>query len=164
MTALISLKTAEAAVGEKARELYALWRVLSDGRIAPHRADIKLRLVRNLTQWLWRVDVIDDGRDYLFRLNGDRIIQFYGHNFSGCLLSQTPQDAFAQMLWQALGTCHTHKRPQLLGPQPSLYAEKDFMEIEAIFLPLSEDGQNISGIIGTMEYWPVGTHSPPVAI
>jgi hypothetical protein len=114
--------------------------------------------VRNLAPWLWAVDVIDDGADFRFRLAGDNIAQFLEGLHAGMLLSELPQSPFYERLRQTLAHCVEHKQPVAVGPIRSGYEGKEHWEMEAVVLPLSEDGKIINCLMGAMELWPVGTN------
>ncbi len=150
-------KSADAIVGEKPRALHALWEKLAGDRLAPKREEITLSLARNLTPWLWTIDVVDGGADFRFRLAGDRIIQFLGEHHPGTLLSGLPKNPFYERIRHTLAHCVEHKRPVAFGPVRSEYGGKEHWEIEAVALPLSEDGKTVSCVIGAIELWPVGT-------
>ena len=151
------LKGPDAIVGDKSRALHAIWQKLTGDRLAPRREEVTLFLVRNLTPWLWTIDVIDDGADFRFRLTGDRIIQFLGECHAGLSLSELPKSPFTERLRHTLAHCVEHRRPVAVGPVQSGYEGKEHWEMEAVVLPLSEDGETINCLMGAIELWPVGT-------
>ncbi len=157
MTLHSDLKPAESAVGEKSRALHALWRELKGDRMAPKREEITLGHVRALSPWIWTIDVVDDGADFRFRMAGDRIIQFLGKRFAGSLLSGVPESPFFERMKRTLTHCVENKQPAAVGPVRSDYEDTDHWEIEALALPLSEDGDKVTGFVGAMEIWPLGT-------
>ncbi|MGA7673497.1 MAG: PAS domain-containing protein [Rhizomicrobium sp.] len=152
------LKGPDAIVGEKSRALHALWRKLTGDRLAPKREEITLSLVRNLTPWLWTVDVVDNGADFRFRLTGDRVTQFLDGCHAGMLLSELPINLFFERLRHTLAHCVEHRRPVAVGPVRSGYEGKEHWEVEAVVLPLSEDGKTINCLMGAMEIWPIGSN------
>jgi hypothetical protein len=159
MTKQTILKGPDALVGEKSQALHVLWKNLAGDRLAPKREEITLSLVKNLIPWLWTADVVDNGADFRFRLVGDRLIQFFGKRFSGMLLSEFPDSIFFERVKQIFTYCVEHKQPTAIGPVRSSYENKDHWETEAIALPLSDDGENVTGLIGVFELWPIGTNS-----
>ena len=152
-------KPAGEIVGEKARVIHALWEKVRDSRIAPKRKEITLSLVRDVTPWMWIIDVVDDGADFRFRLAGDRIVQFLGYRNFGVLLSELPASPFYDAMGRILTQCFEAKEPLALGPVRSNHPGKEHWEVEIVVLPLSEDGERISALFGTMELWPLGTNS-----
>jgi hypothetical protein len=157
MTTHNDLKPAEAVVGDKSRALHTLWNKLKGERLAPKREDITLGHVRKLSPWIWTIDVVDDGADFRFRLAGDRIIQFLGKRYAGSLLSTLPKTPFFERMRRTLAYGVKHKRPVAVGPVRSDHEGTDHWEIEALALPLSDDGETVTGFLGTMELWPLGT-------
>ncbi len=129
-----------------------------DSRIAPKRKEITLSLVRDVTPWMWIIDVIGDGADFRFRLVGDRIVQFLGDRNFGVLLSELPASPFYDVMRRILSRSVETKEPVALGPVRANYAGKEHWEVEIVVLPLSEDGERISALFGTMELWPLGTN------
>jgi hypothetical protein len=152
-------KPADALVGDKARAMYALWEKLRGPRLAPKREEITLARVRKLAPWMWIIDVVEDGADFRFRQAGDRVVQFLGAGQSGFLLSKLPPGPFTNLMQHTLSHCVDQKRPVALGPARSIYAGKEHWETETVVLPLSEDGEKVTAVLGTMEYWPLGTMS-----
>jgi hypothetical protein len=158
MRAQMPLKSADQLVGEKNRALLAIWQDAAGGRAAPRREDITLARLRGLSACIWIADVVDDGKDFRFRLIGDRIQQFYGLNFGGQYLSALPDRTFAGKLSALQMQCVAAAGPVAYGPAPSSYTDKSHFEVEAILLPLSDDGSRITALIGLIEFWPRGTH------
>ena len=152
------LKGPDAIVGDKSQALHALWKELTGDRLAPRREEVTLSLVRNLAPWLWTVDVIDKGADFRFRLAGDNIIQFLDGLHAGMLLSELPESPFYERLRHTLTHCAEYKRPVAVGPVHSTLEGKEHWEMEALVLPLSEDGETINCLMGVLELWPLGTN------
>ncbi|MDE2183556.1 MAG: PAS domain-containing protein [Alphaproteobacteria bacterium] len=152
------LKPVETMVSERNRALHEIWKSRAEDRVAPRRGDITLSLVRTLTPWMWMVDVLEQGKDFRFRLSGDNVNQFLGGNYTGQSLSLLPHSRFVERVRRALAHCVEHKEPVALGPVASGYAGKEHWEVEIVALPLSEDGQAINCLMGAIELWPLGTH------
>jgi hypothetical protein len=150
-------KPVEAIVGDKSRAAHAIWRMLKGPRMAPRREDITLRHVRGLSPWLWMTDVVDNGADFRFRLTGDRIVQFLDGRHVGQLLSALGNAGFYEGMALMLSHCVAHKVPVAVGPGRPDYLGKDHWEMEAVALPLSDDGENVTSLMGAIELWPLGT-------
>jgi len=100
------------------------------------------------------IDAIDGGEDFRFRLAGDRIIQFMGRRYAGHLLSEFAGEPFFQHMREILKTCTDQKQPLVAGPGRSKLPGKEHTEIEALVLPLSEDGTNVTTLFGALEIRP----------
>lgn len=157
MTTNSVLKGPDELVGDKSRALHAIWQKLTGDRLAPKRDEFTLAHIRTLAPWIWTIDVIDDGRDFRFRLAGDRIIQFMQKRYAGAVLSELPRNPFFVRMHTILSHCVTAKRPVAAGPYRSVYENKDHLEMEVVVLPLSDDGETVTGLMGVMELWPLGT-------
>ena len=157
MTPPWSILTPDSATGDKARAIYAIWKDLAGERFAPRRQDITLPQVSKLSPWLWLIDVMDGGRDFRFRLAGDRIVQFLGGRHQGMRLSELPLNPFFVRMRHTLVHCVEHKKPIALGPVETGYPGKEHWAMEVVVLPLSDDGETVDCMLGTMELWPLHT-------
>ena len=155
------LKAVDAIGGERCRSLYDIWHTLTNGRVAPRREEITLGHVRKLTPWMWVIDVVDSGADFRFRLAGDRVVQFLGRRHGDARLSEFPKNVFFERMKRTLSHCVEHKRPVAIGPVRSGYEGKEHWEVEFVMLPLSEDGETVTSLMGIMELWPIGTNRSP---
>ena len=43
----------------------------------------------------------------------------------------------------------------------ALQSQPDARKVEFVMLPLSEDGETVTGLMGIMELWPIGTNRSP---
>jgi hypothetical protein len=150
-------KPADKTVGEKSRALFALWQALKGERLAPKREEVTLSHTRALTSSLWFIDVVDGGKDYRFRLSGEEIVRFLGGRHTGLLLSELSDNPFFARLRKMLSHCVAHGKPLSFGPAVTTYPGKEHWEMEMVALPLSEDGRNVSCLMGTLQLWPRGT-------
>lgn len=137
--------------GTIARALLSVWQSARNGRAAPRRADITLSMVRKLTQWLWVLHADGDTGEFRFRLIGDGIVRTIGHNDTGKVLSQIRDSEMANGLRAICRTAATQGTPAHFGPTMIAMSEGRSCLVELFALPLSETGEKITGIIGTME-------------
>lgn len=154
----MAYKHPDELVGKSAQTLYYIWQTVAGDRLAPMRDEITLGLVRTLASRLWIIEVVEGGADFRFRLAGDRVIEFYGGHLSGSLLSAKASQPFFHELRRHLLHCVTTGLPFALGPAPAIFPGKEHLEIELLVLPLSDDGESVSGVTGLLEYWQLGTH------
>ncbi len=80
------------------------------------------------------IDVVDGGRDYRFRIAGDRVVQFMGRRYAGLLLSEFLDQPFFQRMRAILEQSVKHKRPLAAGPMRSNMEGKEFLELEVVVL------------------------------
>jgi len=161
MTIQTDFKSPNALIGEKPRALYAIWRGLAGNRKAPKREEVTLSLVRTLSPWMWTSDVIDRGADFRIRLGGDRIVEFAGQRYAGKLLSDCPATLYFERARCLMAYCVEHRMPVATGPVPSGYSGKEHWEMEVVVLPLSDDGETITQLMGATQFWPRGATTQP---
>jgi hypothetical protein len=108
--------------------------------------------------YTFTIDVIDGGKDFRFRFAGDRIIQFMGRRYAGSLLSEQASTPFFRGMRALYAGCVSVRGPVTSGIVQASYPGKEFLEVEALVLPLSEDGIAITTLFGAFDSWQFGTH------
>jgi hypothetical protein len=151
-------KSAELLTSDKLASILAIWKELSAGRIAPKREEILPAKLRSLLPWTWIVDVIDGGADFRFRIAGDRIIEYLGQRYAGKSLSEMRGPAFFELMHDIFSYGVKYKRPIANGPLRASHPLRAHLESEVLVLPLSDDGENVTGLFGGFESWHYGTH------
>jgi hypothetical protein len=157
MNLVVSYKSADRLVSEKLVGALDARKGVAAGRLAPRREEITPALLRSALPSIWMIDVIDGGRDFRFRFAGDRVIQFMGRRYAGELLSDHIDVPFFQRMKAILSECVSRKAPVAVGPLRSNLPGKEFLEIEVVVMPLSEDGETVSCLFGAMDVRGVGT-------
>jgi len=144
---------------EKLKSVFDAWESRRAGRIGPKRDEISPAPLRSVLASTFIIDVVDGGRDFRFRFAGDRIIQFMGRRFAGMLLSELTGSPFFDSMHAMYSGCVAAKAPVGSGIRQASYPGKEFLEIEAMVLPLSEDGVDVTHLFGALDSWQLGTHS-----
>lgn len=150
---------AQRLTSERLKATHQAWEELRTGRIGPRREEIVPARLRSVLPSTFMIDVIDAGQDFRFRFAGDRIIQFMGRRFARLLLSDQHGNPFFDGMRTLFQGCVASKSPMTSGVRQATYPGKEFLEIEAIVLPLSEDGESISALFGAFDSWQLGTNS-----
>lgn len=148
-----------ALTSDKLKTVHEVWKELASGRVGPKRDEITPARLRGATPFTFTIDVIDGGKDFRFRIAGDRIIQFLGGRMAGTLLSERRGTPFFDAMHQLYESCVTTRAPVAIGPLAATYPGKEFLEIEVLILPLSEDGETVTALFGAFESWQLGTHA-----
>jgi hypothetical protein len=119
--------------------------------------------MREQLGWLWLMDVLDDGEDFLFRIGGDRVVQFFGQRLAGTTLRafQPTSPAFFGRFFDLVFLATRSRKPALGGPTQTAYEPRAFLEVEALILPLSDDGKAVTGLLGSMEIRPLQKIADP---
>ena len=144
---------------EKLKGAYDVWDSLRSSRIGPKRDELSPALMRGVLASTFMIDVIDGGQDFRFRFAGDRVIQFMGRRFAGMLLSELTGSTFFDNMRAMYSGCVAAKGPVTSGVVAVTYPGKEYLEAEAMVLPLSEDGSNVTHLFGAFESWQLGSHA-----
>jgi hypothetical protein len=160
MTVAVSFKSADHLVSERLVGVLDAWKRTASGRMAPKREEITPSLLRTALPWIWMMDVLDGGKDFRFRIAGERVIEFMGRRHAGELLSDNLDNPFFQRMRAILAECHLRKKPVAAGPIRSNLKGKEFFEMEIVVMPLSEDGQHVTTLFGAMDLRGLTTLAP----
>lgn len=136
-------------------EVLSAWRRVGASRMAPKREEMTPALLKSALPWIWMIDVVDGGKDFRFRIAGDRIIQFMGRRYAGHLVSEFADKPFFGQMRTILVEAMTRKTPMMAGPGRTALEGREYLEVEVLVLPLSEDGQNVTTLFGAMDIRPV---------
>ena len=137
--------------------VHKIWLELADGGIGPKREEITPARLRSMMPWTFLIDAV--GTDFRFRFAGDRIIQFMGRRLQGTQLAEFRGTPFFDGMHAFFSRGLATKTPLANGPSPVTYPGKEHLEMEVMVLPLSEDGENVSGFLGAFDTWQLGKHA-----
>jgi hypothetical protein len=127
--------------------LYEYWLETCGDRRMPMRSDIDPIIIpRAVLPGISVVEVVQDDRRYVYRLVGTGDVEVRGNDPTGKSVLEgffgpSPEDALA---------CYDRvvaSRAPLLDPMPFTTPSGEFVTEETLFLPLSEDGINVSKIL-----------------
>jgi hypothetical protein len=145
------------------KRLFDYWNTLKGARIAPARTDLKPADMREHLVWIWLMDAGNNGEEFRFRMGGDRVVQFFGNHLGGASVKDVLPNApaFFGRFLDVVTLAAKSAKPVLAGPGQVPYEEKAFFEMEALLLPLSDDGVNVTGLLGGMEIRPLAKAVEP---
>jgi len=137
------------------REIRDYWAAKSGGRAMPRRADIDpLELPPQHMPYLSIIEVLPDTDDFRFRLLGTGITERLGRDSTGRTVREvyaaTDRETRDWML-ETYQAVVTRKRPVLKRGTLRM-VQKDFVDFEALHLPLSEDGEHVSMLFGRTHF------------
>ncbi len=124
--------------------LLTLWEHKRRGRLAPQRRDFA---AEDLHLWfgnLMVIDVVDGGRDFLYRVYGTDIATAYGHDMTNRLCSEFPAP-IAEFVLSNYREIVAERRPMFCEHTPPI--DISVYTWQRLILPLSEDGTSISQIL-----------------
>ena len=148
----------DALTSEKLKAVYRLWRDLKGEAVGPKRGQITPAQLRTNMPWTFVMEVA--GEDFRFSFAGDRIVQFMGKAHAGALLSTLLGAPFYDGMNRFFTGAIQSRTPMRVGPLRSNLPGKEHLELEVIVLPLSEDGERITALLGAFEAWRAGTYTP----
>lgn len=127
--------------------LYAYWRAKCAGRRMPSRADLDpLEIPRGLLPGICLVDVVPDGRRYVYRLVGTTDVEVRGYDPTGKSVAEasfapTPENAL-QCYDRVVST-----QAPLLDAEPFMAPNGRYVSEETLFLPLSNNGVDVNMVL-----------------
>jgi hypothetical protein len=125
--------------------LRALWEAKKRGRALPLRSDFK---PADMKRWMPHISIADLLPDEQFQFStfGSDLTEVYGQDLTGSLLKElTPSDIWKVVLEHYREVAHT-KQP-LFAPI-SVSNGNWYTEVSRMLLPLSNDGESVSFILG----------------
>lgn len=137
------------------REVRDYWAGKCGARPMPRRADIDpLELPRIHMPYLSILEVLGGGDDFRFRLLGTGITDLLGRDSTGKTVREVYAAADSEMRQWMLETYQAavrHKRPVLKHGSLRM-VQKDYINFEALHLPLSEDGEHVTMLFGRTHF------------
>jgi hypothetical protein len=125
------------------------WNGKRAGRAMPTRADIRPADLKEHLGWITLIDVLPGARDFRYRLIGTLITEYFFWDATG----KTVTEAFAALpkpvCDAVLGVyrCVVESRAPLRAYGDMGWAGKGIEACEAVYLPLSDDGETVHFIL-----------------
>ena len=91
----------------------AYWQKLRGARAWPLRADVRPEEIAGLLPYTYMLDVLDDGRDFRYRLLGTDIVANTVRDNTGECLSRLREQGSQPVLARFFQDCHTSREPRL---------------------------------------------------
>jgi len=119
------------------------WGDLRAERCFPARGDLKPREMAPFLRNLVVIRIVDDGKDYEYRIVGDAFVQALGTNFRGLRLTEVEvaDPAYGLATRAAYEHVRTTKQPFALRGWVSTSVPSLFSYHETVFLPLGDEGE-----------------------
>ncbi|MBL8688079.1 MAG: PAS domain-containing protein [Rhodospirillaceae bacterium] len=127
------------------RALHSYWASKRGDRRAPGRSDIDPIEIKSHLSTLFMLDVIDEGRDYHYRLIGTDIVEASGRDVTGARFSDlyaTQPEALALVL-RTFAPVVSEGRPVFAVGRMFWRPDRDFRHFEGGYFPLSTDGTSV---------------------
>ncbi len=150
------LKSPEALSDPALTEAYKAWSALTGARLAPMRKEITPSRFKSILPIAFVCEVIDGGGDFRFTLGGQKLVGFLNNRIvPGMMLSTIEGSFFHARCVRIFRHAVTTKKPVSSGPSQTVLPGREYLSLEVLVLPLSEDGETITGIFGGMHMIPL---------
>jgi hypothetical protein len=150
------LKSPDALVNARLADTYREWLKIANGRFAPTRREISPRNLKTVLPTAFLLDVIDDGNDFRLSLGGDKILRFLMNRLSpGMRLSEVSGSLFHQRAMRVMKCCVEMMQPVAAGPSQAVLEGREFFSTEVLVLPLSDDGEKVTSLLGAIHLGPL---------
>lgn len=134
--------------------LRALWRYwagkTSDG-LLPGRSTIRPEEMRALLGNLLLMDVVDGGKDFRYRLHGTALVDLFGGDLTGRLVSSLVIEGVTDLLDEARRVVESRSHYYL---EETVVAERRHMRVSKLILPLAENGRDVDMLL--VGIFPIG--------
>jgi hypothetical protein len=130
------------------------WNSRKAGRPLPSRADIKPSDLKQHLGWIILLDALPDYADFRYRTIGTRVAQYFLADSTGKTLSE----AFGSYGEAAVnGVLSVHRKAAqdktiVRAFGGAGWLGRSFLDFDALFLPLSDDGQAVNMILSAFTF------------
>lgn len=128
------------------QDLFAYWQSRRNGRSMPSRADIDPLDIPRLLPFVVLVDVLENPRDYRYRLVGTDVAQSTGLDFTGTLLSESTPAKVFDRIFADYDHVVDERRP-VYSEDRVAWQQRDYLRYKRIALPLSDDGEQVNMLL-----------------
>lgn len=134
--------------------LKAYWDGKRGARPMPTRAEIKPGDMKEHLGWIILLDALPDYSDFRYRTIGTRVTQYFLADSTG----KTLTEAFSQYGDAAVnGVIATHRKAArdkiaVRSHGGAGWLGRSFMDFDALFLPLSDDGEHVNMILSAFTF------------
>ncbi len=129
------------------RRLLAYWLDKRCSRLMPPRTDIDPIDIPGALSRIWLCDYLPESGRFRYRLAGQQINTHWGYNISGKYLDEIMPTEHLEPAMTKLR--NVAEGPAIVHDIGQVYLDEElFAKHERIILPLSDDGQTVSSILG----------------
>jgi len=126
------------------------WESKRNGRLMPSRADIRPSELREHLAWVIMADVLNGGEDFRYRLIGTLVTEYFLTEATGKTITESFEKKMGPAVTHAvlavMRTATKERAPIHAFGAADAFAT-GYEAFDAIFLPLSDDGQTANVIL-----------------
>lgn len=134
--------------------LKSYWDAKRGARAMPARADIKPSDMKEHLGWIILLDVLPDYADFRYRTVGTRVTQYFLADATGKTMSEA-FGAYGEGVVKGVQAVHrkcARDRVPMRAHGGAGWLGRSFLEFDAIFLPLSDDGETVNMILSAFTF------------
>lgn len=132
------------------RRFYAYWNQRRGARAFPSRRDLDPADFTYILGYVMLIEVQHAPQRFRFRLHGSELVRHGGYDMTGKTIDDLPGEENKRALLERCLSLLAERRPQLVRSDRTLDGRP--MRYEAIWVPLSEDGQAINMLMRALAY------------
>ena len=140
-------RTANSATNKILLDVYAYWQSLRSGDSIPYRRDFRPAAIRRLLPYIILVDVLNDPRDFQFRLVGTAFITVTGQELTGRLISEVFPPQFRMEVFEGWNAIVENGGPNWACGNVWI-ENKDFISWQGVALPLRAETGSVDQLVG----------------
>jgi len=133
-------------------DLWRLWELKRGNRPLPSRSDLEPWEFKPLLPDIFLVDVLPPPARYRFRLLGESVVRFHGHNFTGRTFQECFQPLAAAQLTALFDAVVAGRAPIFRTGAAYWWTEKQYEMYQSCAFPLAADGRTVNMIIGAIKF------------
>ncbi len=136
---------------ETLRNIYRYWLGKCRGETLPGLQDIKPTEIPKLLRNVYLIDVLEDDRNFRYRLVGTRIVDDMSIESTGQLVSEFLEEHESLEVMEHYFQIVTTRRPCISSDTMAHYG-RDHVLYERLLCPLASDGMKVDTIFGGLYF------------
>jgi len=130
---------------------FAYWQSKLGGRSMPARKDIEPTEIPDLLANIVLVDVSHDPLDFRYRLIGTAIVERIAFDYTGKRFTDLDHQQPGSRVWDTAARLCSERAP-LVSDIPYVGPDQWVRGYRDLYLPLSDDGEQVNMIMGVVEF------------
>lgn len=130
---------------------HAYWQSKLSGRRMPSRKDLEPTEIPELLANIVLVDVSHDPLDFRYRLIGTAIVERIAFDYTGKRFAEIDHQQSGSKVWETAARICEERAP-LISDIPYVGPDQWVRGYRDLYLPLSDDGDQVNMIVGIVEF------------
>jgi hypothetical protein len=151
LRSIVVESTPNSTTDKRLLDLYAYWQALRRGDSIPFRKDFRPAAVSRLLPSILLIDVLNNPRDFRFRLAGNDFLTATGQELTGRLIGEVFPPEFRQDVFERWNAVVENGGPNW-GRGKLWIKERDFMNWQGVVLPLRAEDGSVHQLLGAAAF------------